>query len=91
VQLRGDATEANGFNCTQGPSGYASPCTITKAGAIRITKDVLDPATGLPGTLYVNLVAAAKPLLAKRVKNDQQVLVGTTTGLQVARYSPPAG
>jgi hypothetical protein len=91
VQLRGDATEANGFNCTQGPSGYASPCTITKAGAIRITKDVFDAATGLPGTLYVNLVSAAKPLLAKRVKNDQQVVVGVTTGLSVARYTPPAG
>ena len=91
VQLRGDATEANGFNCTQGPSGYASPCTISKAGAIRITHDVIDPATGLPGTLYVNLVSAAKPLLAKRVKNDQQVIVGTTTGLTVARYTPPAG
>ncbi len=91
VQLRGDATEANGFNCTQGPSGYATPCNIAKAGAIRITKDVIDPATGLPGTLYVNLVSAAKPLLAKRVKNGQQVLVGPTTGLTVARYAPPAG
>jgi len=38
VQLRGDATEANGFNCTQGRSGYTTPCTVTKAGAIRITQ-----------------------------------------------------
>ena len=91
VQLRGNATEANGFNCTQGRSGYASPCTINKAGAIRITQDVIDPATGLPGTLYVNLVSAAKPLLAKKVKNSQRVLAATTTGLSVARYSPPAG
>jgi hypothetical protein len=88
VQLRGNATEANGFNCTQGPSGYTTPCTIAKAGAIRITKDVLDPATGLPGTLYLNLVSAAKPLLAKGVSSDQQVLVGPGPGLTVARFSP---
>lgn len=89
VQNRGDATESNGFNCTQGPSGFASPCHSVKAGAIRITQDVIDPATGLPGTLYVNLVAAAKPLLAKRVKNSQRVFVSPSTGLTVARFTPP--
>ena len=91
VQLRGHASESNGFNCTQGPSGYSSPCIVSKAGAIRITRDVIDPATGAPGALYVNLVAAAKPLLAKKVNQEQQVIVGTTTGLSVVRYSPPAG
>lgn len=86
VQFRGDATEANGFNCTQGPSGYPSPCTSTKAGAIRITQDVIDPATGGPGTLYLNLVGAAKPLLAKHVKRSQQVLITPADGLHVFRY-----
>jgi hypothetical protein len=90
VQNRGDASESNGFNCTQGPSGYASPCRSVKAGAIRITQDVIDPASGLPGTLYLNLVAAAKPLLAKKVKNSQRVLIGPSTGLSVARYAAPA-
>jgi len=86
VQFGGDATESNGFNCTQGPSGFASPCTSSKAGSIRITQDVIDQATGGPGTLYVNLVAAAKPLLAKRVKRSQQVLISPATGLRVLRY-----
>jgi hypothetical protein len=90
VQFRGDATESNGFNCTQGPSGFATPCNVVKAGAIRITQDAVDPTTGLPVTLYVNLVAAAKPLLAKSVKNDQRVLVSPTTGLTVARFAPGA-
>jgi hypothetical protein len=87
VQLRGDATEANGFNCTQGPSGYPTPCTVEKAGAIRLTKDALDEATGQPATLYLNLVASAKPLLAEKVKRAQQVTLGTAGGLRMARYS----
>jgi hypothetical protein len=88
VQLRGLAAESNGFNCTQGPSGYPSPCGIVKAGAIRIIKDVVDPDTGVPVTLYLNLVAAAKPLLARDVKNDQHVLASPTTGLTVSRFTP---
>jgi hypothetical protein len=88
VQFGGDATEANGFNCTQGPSGYPTPCAVAKAGAIRITQDAVDEATGLPATLYVNLVSSAKPLLAQKVKRSQQVLVSPTTGLKVTRYTP---
>jgi hypothetical protein len=85
VQLRGDATEANGFNCTQGPSGYPTPCTSVKAGAIRITRDALDSA-GAPATLYLNLVASAKPLLPKAVKGTQLVDIAATTGLHYFRY-----
>ena len=88
VQLRGDATEANGFNCTQGRSGYRTPCTVSKAGAIRITQTAIDEATGTPATLYVNLVGSAKPLLAERVMGAPQVTTGTTTGLAVARFAP---
>jgi len=91
-QLRGDLTESNGFNCTQGASGYATPCTTTKAGALRITRDALD-ANGQPVPLYVNLVASAKPLLypAQRLKRFHKVAVTPTTGLRVLRYTPPAG
>ncbi len=88
VQLRGDATEANGFNCTQGPSGFASPCTTAKAGAIRITKDAID-GSGVPATLYLNLVGSAKPLLTdQRVKRSQRIELGTSSGLALARYTP---
>jgi hypothetical protein len=87
VQLRGDATEANGFNCTQGPSGYSTPCTIEKAGAIRLIKDVVDESTGQPATLYLNLVGSAKPLLAEQVKRAQQVTIAAAGGLRLARYS----
>lgn len=88
VQLRGDATEGNGFNCTQGPSGFATPCTTVKAGAIRITKNAVDD-SGMPATLYLNLVGSAKPLLTdERVKRSQRIELGVSTGLALSRYTP---
>lgn len=91
VQLRGDATEANGFNCTQGPSGYATPCTSVKSGAIRITRDAVD-ASGQPATLYLNLVGSAKPLLTdERVKRSQRIELSPATGLRLARFAPASG
>ena len=52
IPLRGQATESNGFNCTLGSSGFANPCTTVKAGATRISRDVIDETTGQPATLY---------------------------------------
>jgi hypothetical protein len=51
----GYLTAANGFNCTQGPSAYRTPCLARKAGAI----EVVGPAT--QGPYYVNLVSRSKP------------------------------
>lgn len=90
VQFRGAATEANGFNCTQGNSGFSTPCTARKAGAIRITRDVVDPATGQPVPLYLNLIGSAKPLLypQQKVKRWQTVKLGVGSGFSVTRYAP---
>ena len=38
TQFGGDASESNGFNCTQGKSGYRSPCTVVKGGAVQIKR-----------------------------------------------------
>ena len=76
IPLRGQATESNGFNCTLGSSGFANPCTTVKAGATRISRDVIDETTGLPATLYLNVVASAKPLLAEKVDPARQVVLG---------------
>jgi hypothetical protein len=85
--FRGDATEGNGFNCTLGPSGYANPCTVVKSGATRITRDVADPISG-PGTLYLNVVGAGKPLLVEKVKGAPQIpLSPVGPGLTVERYA----
>lgn len=92
VQYRGELTEANGFNCTQGASGFATPCTTVKAGAIRVTRDAIVDTAGTPATLYVNLIASAKPLLypMQRLKKFHRVAITPGTGLRVLRYAPPA-
>jgi hypothetical protein len=84
---RGNATEANGFNCTLGRSGFTSPCTVAKAGATQITADALD-GSGLPATLYVNVVASAKPLLDERDKGSPTLTLRPAGGLNVLRYAP---
>ena len=60
-----------------------------KAGATRISRDVIDETTGLPATLYLNVVASAKPMLAEKVDPVRQVALGALPGgLTVARYAP---
>jgi hypothetical protein len=81
----GDATEGNGFNCTQGRSGYASPCTVVKSGATRITRDSVDE-QGQSVPLYVNLVAAAAPKLTIDLKPRHLVNVSPSSGLRVLRF-----
>jgi hypothetical protein len=89
IPFRGQATESNGFNCTLGSSGYANPCTVVKAGATRITRDALDPSTGLPATLYLNVLASAKPLLAERPDPSRRAAISAVgPGLVVDRYAP---
>jgi len=85
--LGGDASEANGFNCTQGPSGYRTPCEIAKTGAIRITRDVVDEA-GNPVPLYINLVSSAKALLTDKVKPKHRVQLTSQGSLRVTRFTP---
>ena len=85
--LRSDATEANGFNCTLGTSGYRNPCTVVKSGMTRFKQDVVD-AAGLPAPLYLNVVAAAKPLLAEKLKGAPRISIAPAGGLRVDRYTP---
>lgn len=88
IRYRGQATESNGFDCTLGPSGYANPCLTQKAGAIRFRRDLISRKTGEPVTLYLNVLAAAKPLLAQKVKEIHKVsLAAQPSGLTVWRYT----
>ena len=89
IRFRGQATESNGFDCTLGPSGYANPCVTHKTGTIRIRRDVIRRKTGEPVTLYLNVLAAAKPLLAeRRVKRiDTVKLAAQPGGVTLWRYS----
>ena len=90
--LQGKATEANGFNCTLGQSGYPNPCTTVKAGALRFRRDVLDKDTGEPATIYLNVLAAAKPKLTEKIEPGDKVALGSLPeGLTVVRYSSASG
>jgi hypothetical protein len=90
--LKGKATEVNGFNCTLGQSGYPSPCTSVKAGVVRFKRDVVDKDTGEPATIYLNVLAAAKPKLAEKVEPGDKVAVGALPdGLTVTRYGSSSG
>jgi hypothetical protein len=89
VKFNGQATEANGFDCTLGPSGYANPCITHKTGAIRFKRDIVHRRSGTPATLWLNVIAGAKPLLATKVREKNKVsLAGQPNGLTVWRYSP---
>jgi hypothetical protein len=90
IRFRGQATESNGFDCTLGPSGYANPCVTRKTGAFRFRRDVVQRRTGQPVTLYLNVLAAAKPLLAEtKVKKVNTVwLAAYPSGLTIWRYPP---
>lgn len=89
IPLKGQATESNGFNCTLGRSGYANACTTVKAGAVRFARDVVDKSTGEPATVYLNVLAGAKPLLAEKVNDLDKVALGALPGgLIVRRYLP---
>lgn len=87
---KGQGTESNGFNCTLGISGYPNPCTTVKAGALQITRKFRTVYGEEPTTLYLNVLAGAKPLLpGTKVTEDQVVSLGATEqGLIAARYGP---
>ena len=86
TEPKGEISEANGFNCTQGSSGYPSPCTVTKAGATQIVSDAVDN-RGRPVPLYVNVVSAAAPKLSVDVTPADVFNVSPLTGLRVLRFS----
>ena len=92
IPLKGQATESNGFNCTLGTSGFPNPCTTIKAGAVKFKRDVVDNDTGEPATIYLNVLAGAKPLLAEKVDEGDRVALGSLPdGLTVARYAAASG
>jgi hypothetical protein len=86
VSSHGHLTEANGFNCTHGPSAYRSPCRTTKAGAARIIHSIAGRGHSIP--LYLNVVCAGK---AKRAvpRPGDRMRVLRRGSLVVRRYRAP--
>jgi hypothetical protein len=86
VSARGSLTEANGFNCTHGPSQYRSPCRTRKAGAARITHTIAGHGHSIP--LFLNVVCAAAPKLTQ-ARPDDRIRVLPKGDLVVRRYRAP--
>lgn len=86
VSTGGHLTEANGFNCTHGPSVYSSPCRTTKAGAARIRRTITR--NGHPIPLYVNVVCAGAPKRAQPKPSDAMHVL-SDGALVVRRYRAP--
>ena len=86
AEERGYVTEANGFNCTQGPSQFRTPCASSKAGAIAIRRDAVGPRSR-PRPLYVNLVSRSKPKHVSAVPGDV-ARIKRGGFLSVVRYRP---
>jgi hypothetical protein len=85
--LRGRITESNGFNCTQGPSAYRTPCLTRKAGLLEIVRDAVDR-RGRPKPLYVNLISHVAPKLAQAQRGDR-ARVRPSGHLEVTRFRSP--
>jgi hypothetical protein len=83
--LRGRITEANGFNCTQGPSAYRTPCRTRKAGLLEVVHDAVDR-RGRPKPLFVNLVCHLAPKLVQAPPGDR-ARVRPSGRLEVTRFS----
>ena len=82
--LRGRITESNGFNCTQGPSAYRTPCLTRKAGLLEIVRDAVDR-RGRPKPLFVNLVSHVSPKLVQAQAGDR-ARVRSSGQLEVTRF-----
>ena len=86
VSTGGHLSEANGFNCTHGPSAYRSPCRTRKAGAARISHTIAR--NGHPIPLYLNVVCAGAPKRAQPGPNDAMRVLSDGS-LVVRRYRAP--
>jgi hypothetical protein len=86
--LKGQFTEGNGFNCTQGRSAYETPCTSRKAGMLQIRRTPRRGGRDVP--LFVNLVCHTRPKLAAPQAGDHVNVLGQGS-LEVMKYSPDRG
>lgn len=79
--------EANGFNCTQGPSAYRTPCVSRKVGQIEIRRRPVD-GRGRPVPLFVNLICRGL-IKEAQPKRAQAAKIRRGGYLRVKRYLGP--
>ena len=81
-------TEANGFNCTHGPSAYRTPCVSRKAGQVEIRRAPVDN-SGDPVPLYVNLICRGLIKEAQKMRGQGSATIRRGGYLRVKRWSEP--
>jgi hypothetical protein len=86
VTQNGHLTERSGFNCTQGPSAFRTPCKSHRAGTVRMRREPRRDGRVVP--LYVNLVSRTFPKRASAKRGDRaKILRGG--GIDVVAYPLP--
>jgi hypothetical protein len=89
ISLGGLLTEANGFNCTQGPSAYETPCLTRKAGVARVRHKPRGH-KGHTRPVYLNVISRSFPKLAHAGAGDAaRVLGGALTVHRYRKRAPP--
>jgi hypothetical protein len=84
--FNGQLTETSGFNCTQGPSAFQTPCAAHRAGLVQLRREPQRDGRSVP--LYVNLVSRTFPKrTTTRPGERARVLPGG--GIDVAAYPVP--
>ena len=75
ASFNGHLTETTGFNCTQGPSAFRTPCVSHRAGIVQLRRT--PERDGRIAPLYVNLVSRTFPKRTSARSGDRaKVLPG---------------
>jgi hypothetical protein len=83
--FNGHLTETTGFNCTQGPSAFRTPCISRKAGTVQLRREPQRNGKTVP--LFVNLVSRTFPKRTHAGGRDRaRVLRGGS--LHLVAYPP---
>lgn len=86
--FHGHLTETSGFNCTQGPSEFRTPCLSHRAGLVQLRSE--PRREGRPVPIYVNLVSRTFPKrTTTRPGQSARILPGG--GIDVVAYPVPRG
>jgi hypothetical protein len=85
--FNGHLTETSGYNCTQGPSAFRTPCVSHRAGIAQLRRE--PRRDGRPVPLYVNLVSRTFPKRTSARSGDRARVL-PRGGVKVLVYPRPA-
>ncbi len=83
ISFHGTLGAVNGFNCTQAPSGWQTPCLSRKAGLGRVQRNVERHGHDVP--LFVNLVSRSFPKLTSAPAGSSARIAGGSLAVRHLR------